>query len=168
MPRHANSHATGSSRQLLHITFLPGLPVCGHDCHLYCCVNMLWVCQCCVALMHGYCLMLQGWISGCKSLLVMPVPVATTCDYSFSFAFQKTAWMNREMPSCMMEYCQICMIDIFIHKVCFCNSKVNSDSGSRADWKGLSSQTHNFHSCETFSEGNFTSQANLKTLKLLL
>lgn len=54
--------------------------------------------------------------------------------------------MNGETHNGMMGYCQICMIGVFIHKVCFCNSKVKAGCSTRVRLQRLSSQTHGSHS----------------------
>lgn len=84
----------------------------------------------------------------------------STCDYLFSFACQRAACLNGELHNGIMGYCQIYMIDGFIHKVCFCNSEAGTGSNTRVHLQRLSSQ-------QGLSKEHFASQPNLKTLKLL-
>ena len=151
MPRHANSHAQGPSRQRFQIMFLPGLPVCGHDCQL---ANLAIVlCQYVLIVPLLYCY--DAWVlsdaarqlhttvlSGCKSLLVMPMSVPTTCDYSFSFGCQQaTAWMEKFTKE-SWDIVKFEMIGVFIREVCFSKSKVKAASSTRVhlQYKGSTIQ----------------------------
>lgn len=64
MPRHASSHAQGPNRHLFQIMFLPGLPVCGHDCHIANLAILLCQYVLSVPMLYCYdawrCLTLQG------------------------------------------------------------------------------------------------------------
>lgn len=170
MPRLASSHAQGSSRQHLQIMFLPDLPVCGHDCHLA--GPAILLCQYVLSMPMLYCY--DAWLasdaarqwhttvfSGCKSPLGVPKSVPTTCDYSFSFACQQAACMNGEMHNGIMGYWQICMIEFFIHQVCFCNSKVRAGSNTRVHLQRLPSQLETFKGSD-FQRGILLHKQTLK------
>ena len=142
-------------QQLFQIMFLPGLPVCGHDCHLA--NRAILLCQHVLNVPMLYCY--DAWVlsdavrqwhttvlSGCKSLLVMPMSVPTTCDYSFSFGCQQAAaWME----DCTMEWWGIVRFTwlafLFIRFV-LCNSKVRAGSSTRVHLQRISSQPHTTHS----------------------
>lgn len=117
---------------------------------LYCCVNMSWVCQCCIVIMHGCCLMLQG--SGTQQCFqamraFWECHVCSNHLWLFILIFlPASCCMNGELHNEMMGYCQICMIGIFIHMVGFCNSKVKAGSSNRVHLQRLSSQPHDLHS----------------------
>lgn len=142
MPRRANSHAQGPSRQLFQIMFLPGLPVCEHDCHF---ANLaILLCQYGLSVPMMYCY--DAWVlsdaarqwhttmlSGCKSLLVMPMSVPTTCDYSCSFT-----WMEK----CTMEWwgtVRFAWLAFLFRR--FYNSKVKAGSNTRIHLHRLVSAT---------------------------